>query len=161
CGFKFHGSVLPNWVGRLRGDRQSKSSSDSWPAPGFPSVVRSRLGLILTHPQNADLWLFLLVQIQICLARDECEDFANLLEAGTQKELRVSAIALGNEDVEVRLRIAQVIGSLCRNAEAIGTVKFEERRRELHRAHRGIALVHLQFAVQVVVRRIADIGDYA
>src|SRR5262249_60632688 len=47
------------------------------------------------------------VQVEVGPAGDQREDVADLLEAGAQEEVRVPAVALGPEDVEVRLRVAE------------------------------------------------------
>ena len=73
----------------------------------------------------------LLVQVEVGLAGDEREHVAHLLEAGAQQEVRVAAVALGAEDEEVRLRVAQR-----RRRPAPGCVRqsppacFEQRRRQ-------------------------------
>src|SRR5258708_21212464 len=101
-----------------------------------------------------------LVQVQLHPAGYQREYIAHLLETGLEQEVRVTAVTLHAEDVEIWLWVAQRAGTLGGDGEAIAAV-LAERCRQGHWAERGITLVDLQFAVQIRVRRVADIGDDA
>src|SRR5690348_11979986 len=49
----------------------------------------------------------LLVEIEIAFSSDERKHFTDLLEADAQQELRIAAITLGAEDVEIRLGVLE------------------------------------------------------
>src|SRR4051812_10076194 len=70
---------------------------------------------------RAPRYLVLLpVQIKVRLAREQRERLTHLLEAGPQQEVRVAAVALGAEDEEVRLRVAQRRAALRGHRQAVG-----------------------------------------
>src|SRR5258707_12301702 len=99
-----------------------------------------------------------LVQVQLHPAGYQREYIAHLLETGLEQEVRVTAVTLHAEDVEIWLWVAQRARTLGGDGEAIAAV-LAERCRKGHCAERGITLVDLQFAVQVRVRRVAALGD--
>src|SRR5713101_3571892 len=62
---------------------------------------------------------FLLIQIQPRILRNQGEHVADLVEAGAEEEVGVSAKALGAEDVEIGLGVAEVVGTAGGDPEAI------------------------------------------
>ena len=81
------------------------------------------------------------------------EHLADLLPADPHQEAVVPPVGLAPEDEEARLRVRQGVGAVGVWARQSPPAGAEERRRELHRAAGGVALVHLELAVE---RCVAD-----
>src|SRR5262249_29052595 len=84
-----------------------------------------------------------------------------LLEAGPEEEVRVPAVALRPQDEEIRLGVPQGRRASGPGRKAIGDRLFGQRRGQARGAEGGVALPDLQLAVDVGVRRVADVGDEA
>src|SRR5262249_53775856 len=113
------------------------------------------------RPGSFPLLRSTLVEVQVGPAGDQSEDLADLLEAGAQEEVRVAAVALYPEDVEVRFRVLQGVRSLRAHCEAVAAALLEQCRRQGHPPQRGVALVDLHLAVEVGVGRVTDVGNDA
>src|SRR5439155_27348971 len=90
---------------------------------------------------------------------NERKHLANLIESVPQQEVRVPPVALGPQNKEVRLRILERVRPLGRHGKTVRAGIFAERRRQVYRAERGVALMNLQLSIQPCIRRVADVGD--
>src|SRR5947207_4036670 len=80
----------------------------------------------------------------------------HLVVPGTHEELAVAPIRLGADQEEVRLGVAQHVDSVARRLHAVGSrCPAEQVGGQPHGCGRGVALVHLQLAVQGVVRHVS------
>src|SRR6476660_6721048 len=89
------------------------------------------------------------VEVECCVVFNQAEGVADLLVADLQEEVAVRAVALGAEDVEIRLGIFQGVGAERRaGAQTIRGRFAEQRRGQLHRARGRVALVNLELLVE-------------
>src|SRR6202043_3150208 len=113
---------------RRRLDRSNASGSFSMPA----GTVAGKSSALARAPQRR-------------------EDLGHLVPADPQQEGVVAPVGLAAQDVEAGLRIGEGFDAVRGLLEAVAGGGAEQRRRQLDRTAGGIALVHLQLAIDLVV----------
>src|SRR5262245_3160495 len=91
------------------------------------------------------------IQVQSGVCRDQCERIADLVEARRDQKIAMAPIALGPQDVVIRLWLTQGL-----RAAADLPVAFERKSVPGRGGEGRIALLNLQLAVEHAVGRVAD-----